>query len=197
MEILLVRHTAVEIPKSVCYGQTDVALADSFTVEKEDLWIKIETLNFITDAQKTGIYHSPLQRCHRLADFLAQKWNVQPVADSRLMEMNFGDWENKAWKDLPPDPFNAWMSDFVHTPTPNGESFAQLHARTSVFIDDIFKTNFEKIVVVTHAGNIRSIVSAALGLPLENAFRLALNYGAIAVLTLQKDSALNQLTCLL
>jgi hypothetical protein len=50
---------------------------------------------------------------------------------------------------------------------------------------------------VTHAGNIRSIVSVALGLPLENAFRLALSFGAIAVMTLQKDSALNQLTRLL
>ena len=33
MEVILIRHTSVDVPKGVCYGQTDVPLRDSFEEE--------------------------------------------------------------------------------------------------------------------------------------------------------------------
>lgn len=41
MEIVLIRHTSVDVPPGVCYGQTDVPLKPSFeqeaAVTKENL----------------------------------------------------------------------------------------------------------------------------------------------------------------
>ena len=41
MEIVLIRHTSVDVPPGVCYGQTDVPLKPSFeqeaAVSKENL----------------------------------------------------------------------------------------------------------------------------------------------------------------
>ena len=33
MKAILIRHTSVDVPKGVCYGQTDVPLAPSFPTE--------------------------------------------------------------------------------------------------------------------------------------------------------------------
>ena len=33
MEVILVRHTSVDVPKGTCYGQTDVPVAATFEVE--------------------------------------------------------------------------------------------------------------------------------------------------------------------
>ena len=33
MELIAIRHTAVDVPAGVCYGQTDVPLRDTFEAE--------------------------------------------------------------------------------------------------------------------------------------------------------------------
>ena len=35
MEVLLIRHTAVEVAPGICYGQTDVPLKSTFEQEAE------------------------------------------------------------------------------------------------------------------------------------------------------------------
>ena len=62
MEVILIRHTSVDVPKGVCYGQTDVPLRDSF---EEEASITAQQLqNDVFDA----VFTSPLSRCTRLAD---------------------------------------------------------------------------------------------------------------------------------
>ena len=33
MEVILIRHTSVDVPVGICYGQTDVPLKESFEEE--------------------------------------------------------------------------------------------------------------------------------------------------------------------
>ena len=62
MEVILIRHTSVDVPKGVCYGQTDVPLRDIF---EEEASITAQQLqNDVFDA----VFTSPLSRCTRLAD---------------------------------------------------------------------------------------------------------------------------------
>ena len=68
MEITLIRHTAVDVPPGVCYGQTDVPLKDSFEQEAA------ATLERLKASMPEGgtfdhVYTSPLTRCVRLADY--------------------------------------------------------------------------------------------------------------------------------
>ena len=35
MEVVLIRHTSVDVPKGTCYGQTDVPVRDTFEQEAE------------------------------------------------------------------------------------------------------------------------------------------------------------------
>src|SRR4028118_1276170 len=83
MEIYLIRHTTPLIEKGICYGQSDIPLADSFESE----W---EIIRQQLPKEMDCIYTSPLKRCWQLARKLEQHYQVPLFTDKRLMEMHFG-----------------------------------------------------------------------------------------------------------
>lgn len=173
MEIYLVRHTETVCEKGICYGQTDVALKESFLEQFESIKNQIPVDSII--------YSSPLSRCMLLANYLSP--NI--ITDSRLMEMNFGDWEMKNWDAIPEADFTPWMTDFVNVAVPNGESFVDLHQRVTDFLTtDFSKNNSNSITIVTHAGVIRSILCKLSNLPLKDAFTNKVDFGDVIKLKL-------------
>ena len=97
MKLTLVRHTSLQIPAGVCYGQTDVDVAVSFMQEAAVTKEKIQHLPL------NAVFTSPLQRCVKLAHALGLK---EISHDERLKELHFGDWEMQAWDDIPRDYFD-------------------------------------------------------------------------------------------
>jgi len=148
MQITLVRHTSVACGPTICYGQTDVDVAESFIEEAEKVKYKI------TNQQFDGIYSSPLQRCTKLADYCGYS---NPVWDKRLMELNFGDWENIPWAEITDPSIEDWYQDWINTRTTNGESFADQVVRVKNFLDELKNTNHQHVLIYTHAGVIRAI----------------------------------------
>ena len=134
-------------------------------------------------------YTSPLQRCKKLTQHLTSNY----IEDNQLMELNFGDWENKSWNELDKDLVNIWMNDFVNIKTPNGENYLDLHQRTITFLETLLTTNYNSVCIITHAGNIRSFISWILDLPLENSFRIELAYGAMVSIKVNQDKCFNKL----
>lgn len=86
------------------------------------------------------------------------------------MELNFGNWENKNWNEIDQNQLNGWMQDFVNISPPNGENYKDLHLRTESFINEVLKTNLQKIAIITHAGNIRSFLVLYYLCPLKILF---------------------------
>lgn len=174
MEIVLIRHTTPNIKKGICYGQSDIDVADSFLDEAEKI------LKKTTDLDYDIVYSSPLKRCKKLA----RKINSSIITDDRLKELNFGDWELKSWDDIYKEDLNNWMNNFVEVPTKNGESYIDLHKRSTDFINEISKLPYKRVIIVTHAGVIRSIWSYIHNIPLKNSFELKVNYGEILTVTI-------------
>jgi len=170
MELILIRHTTPNIEKGVCYGQADIELADTFSEEIPSILKQIRTKD-----EETVYYSSPLKRCAILAKHLSNTI----IFDDRLKELNFGDWELKKWNDIDKTPLDIWMNDFVNQPTKNGESYIDLHKRTTDFLEEIKLKNHKKVVVITHAGVIRSLNSYIEKTALKDSFNLKLAYGAI------------------
>lgn len=168
MDLILIRHTSPEVGKGICYGQTDLALAPSFIEELKEVKGKIPQ-GFDT------VYTSPLIRCSWLADELGG----QVHTDARLMEMNFGAWEMTPWNDISADELNPWMADFVNTAVPEGEAFQDLIMRVNEVLNEILKSELERVVIVTHGGVIRAALGFFLGLAPENVFRLNIDYGGV------------------
>ncbi|KRD07267.1 alpha-ribazole phosphatase [Flavobacterium sp. Root901] len=173
MEVYLVRHTETICEKGICYGQSDVNIAAPFD----------ETFSRIISElpPEASIFSSPLKRCSILAKHIQQSIKtISSEEDDRLKEMNFGDWEMKNWNEIPPGELNLWMEDFVNIQVSNGESFVELHDRVGRFLSEhISEKVKEPIIIVTHAGVIRSILCHQSKLPLKEAFQNKIDFGEV------------------
>lgn len=170
MDIYLIRHTKVKIDNSICYGQTDVALANSFV----DEFKRIQT---IMPADDFVIISSPLQRCLQLAENL--NFGNPVITDKRIMELNFGDWEMQNWNDINQKFLQEWMNDYINMAPPGGESFQALFERCQDFWLDIISKTCQAVIVVTHLGVIRALLAYILEMPLKKSLSIQVNYGAI------------------
>jgi len=170
MELYLIRHTTPLVGKGICYGQSDVPLAGSFEAE----WAAIRGG---LPPGATCVYTSPLSRCRRLAERIAEHYGLPLHQDDRLRELDFGRWEMQPWDALPEPELSAWMNDYVHVPCPGGESYAQLIGRVTSFVQ--FLRAPGRAVVVTHAGVIRSCYAVLHGLTPEAAMGQRVGYGEV------------------
>ena len=64
MDIYLIRHTEVAVGRSIAYGQSDVALADTYDEQYGRLRQHLPE-------EPVTLFSSPLSRCRRLAEVLA------------------------------------------------------------------------------------------------------------------------------
>jgi alpha-ribazole phosphatase len=172
MEIYLVRHTETICEKGICYGQSDVDIAAPF----DEIFNRI-----ISELPSQAlIFSSTLKRCSILAKHIQKNTNaISYQEDDRLKEMNFGDWELKPWDEIPPEELNPWMEDFVNIPVSNGESFTELHSRVGGFLAEQISDLKHPVIIVAHAGIIRSILCHQTSLPLKEAFQNKVDFGEV------------------
>lgn len=183
INLYLVRHTTPAVEKGICYGQTDLGLADTFPTEAA-------TIQASLPDWKTGevqVYSSPLQRCYRLASHLFPDQTI--TRDERIQELDFGDWEMQAWSDIDQTDLHKWMNNFVHAVVPNGESYAQLEQRVKAFHRDILQNaKSNHIVVCTHAGVLHTYLAYLDGISInETLGKRKIEYGELFQRTLQVD----------
>lgn len=150
MQVYLVRHPRPSNVEGLCYGDLDVPVeAKVFTVAAETVsgQISSETL------AQASIYSSPSMRCLELARRLASP--REPVQCKELMEMNFGDWQGRAWDKLPRVQLDAWARDVWGYRPGGGESAEMVAARWQCWLVQARRIGAGSIVAVTHAGVIR------------------------------------------
>lgn len=172
MNMLLIRHTKTATPAGLCYGRTEVPLADTFPTEAAAVLAALPPPPW-------RIISSPAERCRRLADYLGHPVQL----DERLRELNFGVWENRPWQELPRAETDFWADDYVHRRPTGGESFGELAARAQSFFADHQATSALPLVVVTHAGIIRALLAQTRGLPLAESFNLPVDFGSVHLLS--------------
>ena len=161
MEIYLIRHTAVAVDQGICYGQKDVDLADTYPEELEKVKTSLNKIEF------DSIYTSPLTRAKKLANDI---YPEQVKEDTRLMELNFGDWEGKVWDEIKDPYLDKWMEDFVNLKCSNGESFVMLRDRVLEFWNELKSKDYKKVAIFTHGGVIRTIQAIEKNIKLEDSF---------------------------
>ncbi len=156
MTLWLVRHAQPLVARGVCYGQLDMAAELPATQLCAAALAKV---------LPTGILGacSPLQRCEQLASVLI---GLQPdltfKSDPRLREMNFGEWEGRAWSDIPRAELADWTANFADYPVgKTGESVMQFMARVAAAFDEL--PTAEHTLWITHAGVIRAAQLLARG----------------------------------
>lgn len=177
MNLIFIRHTAVAVEKGICYGQTDVALADTFPQEAEAVARQLS--GFKIDRA----YTSPLSRCRKLAEFCGFK---DATTDDRLMEMNFGEWEMKRYDDIRDPRLQQWYEDYLNVAATGGESAMMQRERLHGFLDSLEFSDDETIAIFTHGGILIHALVMLKGLSYPEAYASGIKYGSILHLSMKK-----------
>jgi alpha-ribazole phosphatase len=152
VRLFLIRHPRPAVDANVCYGQSDVGIAEVAA----EVAARVKPL-LPADAP---FYSSPLTRCRLLAEAL----HPTPRFDDRLRELDFGSWEMKSWDDIGRDAVDAWAADPLHYAEHGGESIAMLRRRAAECAREI-AARHEEAVLVIHAGVMKALAVELLGLP--------------------------------
>ena len=144
MEVVMIRHTSVDVPKGTCYGQTDVPVAPTFETEAAATRKALEQYGAFD-----AVFSSPLTRARKLAAACGYE---QPVIDDRLMEMSMGDWEMRRF-DMIDDPhLKEWYDNYVTERTTGGESFVDVYRRLTSFLDELKQKDYQRVAIFAHGG---------------------------------------------
>lgn len=149
MRLHLIRHPKPGLAAGICYGATDIAVPEQ-AIEA--------ALASLQGRLPRGVplFTSPLQRCSELAKKLAAVLiSPPPVCDGRLAEMNFGDWEMRAWNDISRAEIDAWASSMTTYRPGGGETVIEMARRVHAFHEELRSSGHDCAIVVCHAGTIR------------------------------------------
>lgn len=162
--MIFLRHPRPDVTDGTCYGRLDL---DIHADGHEQINLAVQTTPAVNK-----ILASPALRCRKLALSIAQRDDLEPHFDDRLLEMHMGEWEGMLWKDIPREHSEPWLQDPFNLPCPGGESFREVQHRVLAALVDID----DDTAVICHAGPIRAIQMAWTGLTFEQVFEQAPPY---------------------
>jgi alpha-ribazole phosphatase/probable phosphoglycerate mutase len=145
-----------------------------------------------------AIYSSDLKRSVLGAQIIGRHHDV-PIRPLReLREMSFGEWEGMTLQEIHeqfPVELEKRKSDLIHfSPPGDSESVGQLSERVLPRLKKIVEEEKENdILIVGHGAVNRVILSEALGLELNQMFRLQQDYGCLNIVDYHVDMPLVRL----
>lgn len=121
----------------------------------------------------TAVYCSPLQRSRDTASIIGGLLALEPVADERLYELNFGSWEGLTRSEIEAADAEGWKAWLRNTDTARaggtGDTGAEVAGRYRSFIQEQTRKRAgeETLLIVGHNTANRLFIADSLGLPLE------------------------------
>ena len=165
-KVIFIRHGQTEWNVTGRYqGQSDVKLTEEGRKQAEKL-----ADNFPV-AKVDAIYASDLCRAMVTAETIAKKFGLKVQAEPAFRELSFGDWEGLTYQQIV-DKWEEAMANFLQHPDileiPGGESFPAVQQRAMKRLNELIeKHDGQAIVVVAHGAVLRTMLTAALHMPLQ------------------------------
>lgn len=127
---------------------------------------------------------STAKRVVHTAKLIAPALGMEPLPYDGLSEWSVGDWEGRTYLDIKkndPHVYKAWSEDPIRNRPPAGESIIDLCERVDGQVSKLIAMySGQKVALITHAGIIRAILLNALGMPIDNFWRLSIPVGSIS-----------------
>ncbi|MBR5337071.1 MAG: histidine phosphatase family protein [Lachnospiraceae bacterium] len=152
ISVALIRHSVTEGNKLKRYiGVTDEPLCME----------GIRLIEGKTYPEAQAVYVSPMKRCRETAMIIYPDRPHIVMEDFR--EIDFGDFENKNYKELSGNPdYQKWIDSNGTLPFPNGESQESFSARCMdaffKMLEDARGEDYRQIAAVVHGGTIMVIM---------------------------------------
>ncbi|MBI5642787.1 MAG: histidine phosphatase family protein [Deltaproteobacteria bacterium] len=176
--LYLIRHGQVVNHHEYRYnGHFDVDITDVGVEQMTRL------SHFLMDKGITALYSSDLQRTRKGAGIIGKRIGLNPASVHELRELNLGRWEGLTREEAIlkyPEDAHFSFKELATSKVKEGESLVELKARVLPALHEILERHKGGTVcVVAHGGVNRVVLSDALGLSLENFFRIEQDYGCL------------------
>lgn len=174
--IILVRHGHTQQTESgKLYSDFAARLTEKGITQAKAIaeWMPREKVDLLLSSRA--------ERVQATAKIVAEAISMSPQILTNLDEQNVGEWEDRTYMDIKknnPQEYALWCADPVRQAPPGGESIEQMFQRVQRSLSELLSEHSGKrIALVSHAGVIRSILIGALGMPVDNFWRLAVGTG--------------------
>ncbi|WP_419781261.1 histidine phosphatase family protein [Maridesulfovibrio sp.] len=184
--IILIRHGEIVDAKGRAVGQIDLPLSENGLAQAAQLAESLDSF------RPRRIYCSPLSRTLQTASLIEEKYGLESIHVPEIKEISLGSWEGLDFKTIKsryPNEFENRGQDMAQFRPPKGENFNDLKIRVQSFFEQLADDN-EPVIIVTHAGVIRSMLHIVLGFPLGNIFRIKPEYCHATVIEKAKQGFL-------
>lgn len=104
-----------------------------------------------------------------------------------FQEINFGQWEGRTWQAIGQQPIEEWSNNLLDYNFSNGESAREFDRRVIQAWDKLQHQLSElqqskTVIIICHAGVVRSILSAFLHIPLQHSLSLKIDKMSVSCL---------------
>ena len=180
----LLRHGKPE-GGEIFRGRTDVALSAE----------GLEQMQKATQGDEPWqqLISSPMQRCLSFAEQLAKQKALPVAVHQGFKELSFGDWDGKKISDVQQEDAqllkNYWRDPFKHTP-PNAEPVSDFSQRVEQALWQTIKQyQGQHLLLVSHGGVIRAILSHILLAEQMSLQRYDVPYASLSRIRVYHDNA--------
>ena len=197
-ELWGMRHGPVtDAVRGRLYGRLDVPLHPAGREQMRRAardFLRLRQALYGAERLPVRVVSSPLARCRESASLMLAELReagevvLPPLTDEALIELALGRWEGLRKEDIRRDFPAEWAArgaDMALAAPPGGESFQDVQRRALAAVRRLAGAHAgECLLLVSHAGVIRSLMAHALALPLREVLELRLPPAALVRLHL-------------
>lgn len=185
--ITFVRHGQTAVNRAgQLQGRHDAALTDLGAEQAA----RVARALAGADQPPVRVISSPLLRARSTAQAIADACGgVEVEVDERLVELDYGEWDQRSLADLAPEVWREWRTTPNYAP-PGGESLEAVAARVVDFCAERgAQWSDGNVVAVSHVSPIKAAVCWALGIDQGATWRMQLGLASITRIGAGRDGA--------
>ena len=187
-KVFLVRHGVTDWHREGrVLGQRDIPLIPEGIAQAEAVADALGSLAI------ADVISSPLVRAVQTAEIIGKRFGIQVARDPRFVDFRVGRWEGMSYAEISASPeYQRFIADPVSERIPGGESMADIRKRAVAALEQSLEDSPSGvgIVIVTHAGIIRVLLTHYAGSNPANYHRIRVSPGSVSVLSFNDDREL-------
>ncbi len=152
MKIWITRHGQTDLNKKhLMQGRSDFPLNETGIAQAQAAREKIGDMVF------DAVYASPLDRAVTTASIIGGVEKSEVIIDPRLIETDFGKYEQVSYYGMGPAMTLYWALPEVFPAPKTVETVASMVARSSDFLKELEQKDYDNVLIACHGGIIRAL----------------------------------------
>ena len=158
MKIWITRHGQTRLNKAhLMQGRTDEPLNETGIRQAG------AARELVKDVRFDAVYASPLSRAVRTGAIIGGVDEKDVIIDPRIIEADFGRFEQKYYYLLPPSMAFYWALPEIFPAPATVETIRSMVERSSSFLRDLEQKEYENVLVSCHGGIMRALTGCMTG----------------------------------